>query len=574
MSSSDLDHVRACLGAKYAIERELGRGGMGTVYLARDLRLDRQVALKVLPTAYALDAALRERFLRETRTAASFSHPNIVPVHAIEESDDLVAFAMGYVEGAVLTERVRRGGPLGTRELVRLLQDIGYALAYAHGRGVVHRDIKPDNVMIERATGRALLMDFGISRTITTSPTGVAGLTRVGEVVGTPSYMSPEQASADALDGRSDLYSLGLVAFFAATGRTAMSGSSPQRILIRQLTETVPPLADERNDLPQSLTDAIDRCVAKDPALRFPSAAALVEAIDEAQLAAPDIPIPIRGFAQELGTLSLFSFIMLLLGYWSYRTGPKQLATIERMLPLVLFLGIILTRVLQSLSVVRRLAEAGFSASDIMRGLRGTVDEQASLRDQIKRSAASHRRRRKTILIALIQLPVGAGLLYMASRLRSENMPPPGSTPAAQVIVPPQAVPAAETPTVLGITLVFTGLMLFAVSFVLLSRSPFRMSPGERMFRLIWLGPIGRTFVRIGARSVPARQGFGETPRPATQSPSLVDDDLPLIAALPAPVAPFVAQSPLPDPPPGQLTGNSLEARVKALEEWRERMLP
>src|ERR1043165_754592 len=177
--------LRKQLGDRYAIERELGRGGMGAVYLARDLRLDRPVALKVLPPEFAGDSALRERFLRETRTAASFSHPNIVPVHSVEDRDGFLAFAMGYVEGESVAERVRRAGPLDVRGIVRLLQDIGYALAYAHGRGVVHRDIKPDNIMLERATGRALLMDFGISRAITTTVER-QGLTRVGEVVGTP----------------------------------------------------------------------------------------------------------------------------------------------------------------------------------------------------------------------------------------------------------------------------------------------------------------------------------------------------------------------------------------------------
>src|SRR5688572_15124864 len=156
---------------------------MGAVYLARDLRLDRPVALKVLPTEFASQASLRDRFIRETRTAASFSHPNIVPVYAVEESDELLAYAMGFVEGETLAERVRRIGPLPAREIVRVLHDVGYALAYAHGRGVVHRDIKPDNVMIERATGRALVMDFGISRSMT-PPARAAALTRVGEVVG------------------------------------------------------------------------------------------------------------------------------------------------------------------------------------------------------------------------------------------------------------------------------------------------------------------------------------------------------------------------------------------------------
>src|SRR6188508_61365 len=194
---TELEQVRARLGGRYVIERELGRGGMGTVYLARDVRLDRPVALKVLPAEYASRGLLRDRFLRETRTAASFSHPNVVPVYAVEEADDFLAYAMAFVEGESVADRVRRAGPLSIRETVRLLQDVGYALAYAHGRGVVHRDIKPDNIMIERATGRALVMDFGIARVISGPlPAGSEGLTRIGEVVGTPEYMSPSKRQA------------------------------------------------------------------------------------------------------------------------------------------------------------------------------------------------------------------------------------------------------------------------------------------------------------------------------------------------------------------------------------------
>ena len=161
--------------------------------------------------------------------------------------------AMGYVEGESLAERVKRAGPLSIKEAVRLLQDTGYALAYAHGRGVVHRDIKPDNIMLERATGRALVMDFGISRTISNAPVADTGLTRVGEVVGTPEFMSPEQASGDRVDGRSDLYSLGLVAWYAVTGQLAISGETTQKVLVKQLTETLPPIVSARADLPTPL---------------------------------------------------------------------------------------------------------------------------------------------------------------------------------------------------------------------------------------------------------------------------------------------------------------------------------
>ena len=291
-----LDALRAQVGDRYALERVLGRGGMGTVYLARDRQLDRPVALKVLPREFAVREELRERFLRETRLAAGFSHPNIVPVFAVEDREELLAFAMAYVEGESLDERVRRAGPLGVRDAVRLLQDVGYGLAYAHGRGVVHRDVKPENIMLERATGRALLMDFGIARATSAAPAAARGLTRVGEVVGTPEYMSPEQASGDQVDGRSDLYSLGLVAWFAVTGRVAITGETTQRILARQLTETLPSIATVREDLPAPLAAAIDRLLAKEPDARFPTAEALVEAIDVAQLAPPSVPLAVRLF--------------------------------------------------------------------------------------------------------------------------------------------------------------------------------------------------------------------------------------------------------------------------------------
>lgn len=540
MSSTELEKVRARLGDRYVIERELGRGGMGTVYLARDVKLDRAVALKVLPTEFASEASLRERFLRETRTSASFSHPNIVPVHAVEESDDLVAFAMGYVEGESLAERVRRTGPLAVRDLVRLLQDVGYALAYAHGRGVVHRDIKPDNVMIERATGRALLMDFGISRVIAATPMARAGLTRVGEVIGTPEYMSPEQASADAVDGRSDLYSLGLVAYFAATGRIAMGGPTPQRILIRQLTEPVPPLAGLRPDLPTALTDAVDRCVAKEPEERFQSAEALVEAIDQAQLAAPEIPLPIRGFAQELSTLLLVLLMITVLGVFMYRSAPRDITDFDRALPLIVFFGIGLARVLQTISVARRLAELGFPPGETMRGLRATVDEQQSLREQLKLDENMHRHRRRSLILAAVLMPSAIGLILLAATFRT------------------QAASGRFNSPVYATVMVIIGLIVLGLSAVMLVRSPFRMAPGERFFRLIWLGPIGRLIIHLGARGLKASSSASRGATGLTTAPT-VPRTVPVVQA-PARTA--------------RLTLESLDARVTALEQSDAPFLP
>ena len=532
MAGNDLDRVRQRLGDRYAIERELGRGGMGTVYLARDLKLDRAVALKVLPAEFAADTSLRERFLRETRTSASFSHPNIVPVHAVEESDDLVAFAMGYVEGESVAERVRRAGALGVRELVRLVQDVGYALAYAHGRGIVHRDLKPDNVMIERATGRALLMDFGISRVISATAVAKAGLTRVGEVVGTPEYMSPEQASADVIDGRSDLYSLGLVTYFAATATTAMAGESTQRILVRQLTEVVPSIGILRPDLPAALTAAVDRCCAKDANDRFPTAEALVEAIDQAQLAAPEIPIPVRLLAQELLTLSLVVVFIIAIGWLLIINAPEGMSTFDSMLPLVILFGVLLARVLQTLSEARRAAVVGFAPSETMRGMRATVDERAGMRAQLLLDPDVRRRRKRTIISALLQLGIAAILIKVALLLRIEVRPK-----FYRMGIP-------------GLTMVISGMVLVGLSLVLLIRSPFRMPIGERAFRLIWLGAPGRAFLRMAARGVSRSATAG-----SSQS------------------SPEHAQVRRADPvPPPKTTGPTLatlDTRLTELERWR-----
>ena len=539
MSAVELERVRERLGDRYLLERELGRGGMGTVYLARDLRLDRAVALKVLPPEFAIDAALRERFLRETRTSASFSHPNIVPVHAVEESGDLVAFAMGFVEGESLGERVRRLGPLGVRELVRLLQDIGYALAYAHGRGVVHRDLKPDNVMIERATGRALLMDFGIARSIAAAPSSnpSAGLTRVGEVIGTPEYMSPEQASGDAIDGRSDLYSLGLVAFFAATGQIAMGGATPQRILVRQLTETLPGLATLRPDLTAALAAAVDRCVAKEPDDRFASAEALVEAIDETQLAAPDIPVVIRGFAQELSTLLLVLGFVTLLGWFMFRTASDDISDIDKAVPMIVFFGIAMARVLQALSAARRLAELGFTPAETIRGLRGTVDEQQSLRDQLRLDPVIQRRRRATLISAAATIVGAIVIIAYAYSQRIEVGPTKYDTP------------------LLARLLLVSALPTLAIGAVMLARSPFRMSPGERIFRLLWLGPIGRGLLWLGAR------GARRNPNAAAQI---------TLGGRTPPMRTTEARVPTPVKR-DTLSLDSIDARVRELEAWRKR---
>src|SRR6266508_734044 len=286
---------QAAVAGRYSLERELGRGGMGVVYLAREVRLDRPVATKLLPPSKASDPKLRERFLREARTAAKLSHPNVIPIHAVEEIGEFVFFAMAYIEGETLTERVRRRGPMAPSEAARVLRDVAWALAYAHGQGVIHRDVKPDNILLE-STGRVLVADFGIASVVT----GAGALTGgAGEVVGTPEFMSPAQALGEAVDARSDLYSLGIVGYFASSGSLPFEAPKATDVLAKQVTEPAPPVSSAAPGVPRRVAQAIDRCLAKDPAERPESTAALAEQLSRALELRRELPVALRAFVKH-----------------------------------------------------------------------------------------------------------------------------------------------------------------------------------------------------------------------------------------------------------------------------------
>ncbi len=281
--------LQQALVGRYSLERELGRGGMGIVFLARDVALDRPVAIKLLPPAMAAQAGLRERFLREAQMSARLSHPNIVAIYTVEQAGDLVYFVMAFVEGPTLGQRVREAGPLTPRDATRLIQEVAWALAYAHLRGIVHRDVKPDNILIEVGTGRALVTDFGIARVTETS-----GGTQVGEVLGTAQYMSPEQACGEPVDGRSDLYSLGVVAFYALSGRLPFDAPDIPALLAQHITRPAPPLGTAVPGVPKHLADAVDRCLMKGPDDRFATGEALAEAVGQSNLPSRELPVPLR----------------------------------------------------------------------------------------------------------------------------------------------------------------------------------------------------------------------------------------------------------------------------------------
>lgn len=285
-----LARVEQVLAPTFELDREVGRGGMGIVYLARDSRLKRPVAIKVLPPELSFRADIRSRFLREAETAAQLSHPNIVPIFTVDERGGLVFFVMAYVEGQTLAQRLEGGQRLPIAEARRLLTEVANALAYAHSRGVIHRDIKPDNILLSKDGGRAMVTDFGIARAVSSTTSADSRLTATGVAIGTPTYMSPEQCAGDReVDGRSDLYSLGVVGYQMLTGTVPFTGSGTGALLVKHLSEKPVPVDQRSPDVPLWFVRIVMRCLEKQPADRYADAASLVNALEQgAAGGAPD----------------------------------------------------------------------------------------------------------------------------------------------------------------------------------------------------------------------------------------------------------------------------------------------
>src|SRR2546423_10684346 len=279
--SSEFKARSRALAPDFVLDREIGRGGMGIVYLGTDVKLDRQVAIKVLPELLSDVPEVRERFLREARTAAKLAHPNIVPIHRADEMDGVVFIVMTYIDGASLADRLAAQTVIAPSAIVPILRDVALALDYAHGHGVVHRDIKPENILVEGSSGRAWVTDFGIARLAEAKP-----LTATGQVLGTVHYMSPEQITGEHVDGRSDLYSLGVVGFRALTGRLPFDNEAASAMLVAHVVKPPPKVRDVAPHVPVALADVIDTCLAKDRAARFASGKILARQLDDALSAA------------------------------------------------------------------------------------------------------------------------------------------------------------------------------------------------------------------------------------------------------------------------------------------------
>ncbi len=355
------------VAGQYSLERELGRGGMGVVYLARDVRLDRPVAIKLLPPELSAQASLRERFLREARTAARLSHPYIVPTHSVDEIGKFVFFVMTYVDGETLGQRIATRGPMNPADVTRVMREVAWALAYAHAQGVVHRDVKPANILLEKGTERAMVMDFGIARITDTS-----GLTQAGELLGTPEYMSPEQGCGEPVDGRSDLYSLGVVGYHALIGAVPFSGSV-SKVLAQHITKPPPPVASLSRGTPRALADAIDRCLSKQAADRFPTGEALADALAPALVKRSDLPVPLRVFTdRRRQALLIAPTAMAMAAGVGIMAGPAG----GGWWAVTLVLGGASLPILFTVNRLRELARHGYGTDDLAAALRTREERQ------------------------------------------------------------------------------------------------------------------------------------------------------------------------------------------------------
>ncbi|HEV8264445.1 MAG TPA: serine/threonine-protein kinase [Gemmatimonadales bacterium] len=304
------ERLQAALGSEFTVGPLLGQGGFAAVFRVKDTTLNRDVAVKVLDVELAPSPTLAERFIREALTIARLEHAHIVPIYKVGRHEEVLYIIMRCIDGASLRQLLGTHRRLSVGDAARIARQVADALAYAHSHEIVHRDIKPDNILLDR-TGHVLVTDFGIAKAAQAAQAASATqLTTEGMIIGTPQYMSPEQASGDKVDGRSDIYSLGIVLYQMLAGGPPFDGDSSASILAKQLTQDPPPLRRDRPDLSEELSFVLDRMLEKEPARRFQTAKELSRAlIDALPTAARDhVRVPLR---RRLRSMALKSLIGL-----------------------------------------------------------------------------------------------------------------------------------------------------------------------------------------------------------------------------------------------------------------------
>jgi eukaryotic-like serine/threonine-protein kinase len=455
------------LAGRYSIDRELGRGGMGIVYLAREVHLDRLVAIKLLPPEQAFDDDRRARFLREARLAARLSHPNIIPIFSVDEAEGFVYYVMAYVEGETLGERVRARGPLPGHEATRVLREVAWALGHAHSHGVIHRDVKPENILLEAATGRALVADFGIA--------AADGADAAENLAGTPEFMSPEQALGRELDARSDLYALGATAYYVCSGRLPFSGERAVEVLAKHVTEPVPPLASLGIAVPRRLAQVVERCLAKDPAQRPANAEGVAEQLGLALEVRREVPPALRGFvkrdARVAGAGVLLGGYLVFTGSFGVALAGSPAAALG-----VFTLGVLGAPFGYLVWGARRVVKHGFTHRDLDPAFRAEIQMAA------EEFEAQHGKGYPRLERGLGMAALGSVGVFAVSGLGAAFVAP---APLAAVLGPVANVAF------------FAGALSYAGFNVLRSRRP--QWTIER-WRKFWTGRIGKAAFAVAAR--------------------------------------------------------------------------
>ena len=497
---ADFIALQAALAGEYSLDRELGRGGMGIVYLAREVRLARPVAIKVLPPALGMRTDLRDAFLCEARTAAGLNHPNIVPVYATGDLGGFVYMVMAFVEGTTLGERIRTRGPLLPGQAARVLREVAWALAYAHGAGLVHRDVTAENILLERGSERALVTDFGIASAMQTN-----ALSHDGRVMGNAHYVSPEQATGEPVDARSDLYSLGVAGYYALTGRLPFDGQTAAEVVNQHLTATAPAITSVAPSVPPRLAAAVERCLHKMPLRRYRNAESFAEAIDLAFEHAKEIPTPLRVWLNQ-GEKELPARLGFL-GIGAISGITLAFATYLPLLFLAPFVPLVALSYVPSWFRLRRILGDGYLVDDLHAAMR---EHQLARSEEIE----YERRQSSPLFKRIMRVMFGAALggigvaSYMGWRL------------APMYEVRPMNFAAMWEAEVTVVAVLFPSLVALTVSGVALGGEFVRLRLANRLTSAsisFWKGKWGHRLARL------ASVGLRRSERPALGMPLLTE---------------------------------------------------